>query len=181
MLPFNTGGGGYNGHRIYAAMPYLVDADFVAFLDEDNAFCQNHIESLMDRVERCGLMWAHSLRQVVDIDGKHILNDDCESLGRWTPWNNDCANLVDLNCYLLRRDIALSMAPILHRRYPDEDPPDYELCRQLLRHAPRFQCTGLYSVLYTVGRSRWSVSRSFFEKGNAIMKKRYPNGFPWAS
>ena len=35
-LPFNTGNHGFNGHRIYAAMSFLNNSDYVLFLDEDS-------------------------------------------------------------------------------------------------------------------------------------------------
>lgn len=49
-LPFNTGGGGYNGHRIYGACFFLASSPFVAMLDEDNTFAAN----------RWNLSWAGS-------------------------------------------------------------------------------------------------------------------------
>src|SRR5579871_5248921 len=46
-LPFATGKGGWNGHRIYAAAPYLASSDYVCWLDDDNWFDQNHLETLV--------------------------------------------------------------------------------------------------------------------------------------
>jgi len=43
QLPHNTGHSQYNGHRIYGAVPYLVDSDYVMFLDEDNYIDPAHI------------------------------------------------------------------------------------------------------------------------------------------
>lgn len=135
----------------------------------------------MGRIERKGLMWAHSLRALVDADGNHFMDDNCESLVKWPSWEGEHIHLVDMNCYVLRRDIAFTMAPIFHRRFRDETSPDFTLCQLLLQHAPRFECSGAYSVNYTVGNSRLSTQKGFFETGNAKMKKRYPNSFPWVS
>ena len=45
QLPENTGRNGFNGHRIYAASSFLVNADYVFFLDEDNYYDSTHIAS----------------------------------------------------------------------------------------------------------------------------------------
>ena len=37
QLPLNTGNDGFNGHRIYGAMPFLCQGNYVAFLDEEPA------------------------------------------------------------------------------------------------------------------------------------------------
>ncbi|MDR3435592.1 glycosyltransferase [Telmatospirillum sp.] len=178
-LPFNTGAGGYNGHRIYAASAFLASGRYIAFLDEDNAWEPDHASSLMDLIERSGVSWAHSLRSLVDQDGRTIGLDDCESLGRWPTWDNPNVHLVDMNCYILRRDLAMTLAPILHRRCRDQEAPDIALCRALMDQAPAFGCSGRYSVRYTVGGSEISVRAPFFEKGNAVMRERHPGRFPW--
>ena len=59
-LPENTGHSQYNGHRIYGAMPYLTDADYVIFLDEDNWIDSNHIEGLVEVAKDKD--WAFSFR-----------------------------------------------------------------------------------------------------------------------
>lgn len=179
-LPFNTGGGGYNGHRIYGAAAFLAQGRYVAFLDEDNAFAPDHIQALMDLIEREGLSWAHSLRCLVDGEGQIIGRDDCESLGRWSTWDDESVHLVDMNCYALRRDLAVALSPLLHRRCRDQEAPDIALCRALMDLAPAFGCSGRYSVRYAVGSSDISVRAAFFEQGNTVMRQRYKDGFPWS-
>lgn len=178
-LPHNTGAGGFNGHRIYGAMPQLVNGRFVAFLDEDNWFEPEHVATLMEQITVGGLSWAYALRRIVDLDDRVVANDDCESLGQWPTWNNPGGHLVDVNCYMLRRDLAIATAPLWHRRYPDEAGPDFMLCQQLLREHPRCGTNGLSTVNYRVGRSQWSVRSEFFLAGNQVMQQRFPNGFPW--
>ena len=178
-LPFNTGAGGFNGHRIYGAAVYLVSGRYVAFLDEDNAFEPDHLAKMMDLIEANGLQWAHSLRRVVDTDGRVVDNDDCECLGRWPSWEPPHRHVIDTSCYLVRRDIAIRFSPVFHRRFRDEVSPDIALCDLLLRHAPDFGCSGAHSVLYTVGRSETSVSHAFFTHGNALMRQRYGERPPW--
>jgi tetratricopeptide (TPR) repeat protein len=107
-LPFNVGGGGYCGHRSYAAVTFLVNGRYVGFLDDDNWLEADHVASLMAKITAEGLAWAYSLRKIVDAEGRFIAHDDCESLGLWPTWYNSNIHLVDVNCYLLRRDVAVT-------------------------------------------------------------------------
>lgn len=178
-LPINVGAGGFNGHRVYGAMPFLVPSRFVSFLDEDNWFADDHLETLMKAITGRGLAWAYSLRVIVSLEGEMITTDDCESLGKWPTWNNPLANLVDVNCYVLRRDVAISASPLWHRRFRDQESPDFLLCRKLLTEQHRFATNGRYTVNYRVGRSPRSVRAEFFLRGNGVMRQRYGAVYPW--
>jgi Tfp pilus assembly protein PilF len=178
-LPFNTGAGGYICHRIYGACVYLVGGRYVVFLDEDNWFEPHHIDGLMRLVESQGLEWAYALRNIRDADGRLVGPDDCQSLGRWPVWNDPERHLVDMNCYLLRRDIAIGLSPSFYRRVHDQENPDFRLCRFLLDRAKRFDTNGDYTVNYTVGNASWSVTADYFLTGNNAMAERYRDNFPW--
>jgi len=84
-----------------------------------------------------------------------------------------------MNCYMLRRDIAIALCPVLYRRYPDERGPDFILCELLLERRKRFDTTGRFTVNYTVGSTPNSVNAAFFVAGNDVMHRRYRRGFPW--
>lgn len=178
-LPFNTGADGYNGNRIYGACVYAVGGRYVSFLDEDYWFEPHHIASLMELVESKGLEWCYALRNIVDTDANLVTRDDCESLGRWPIWNAPGTNLVDMNCYLVRRDIAIGASPAFHCRTGDEEDPDFRLCRFLLEAAKRFDTNGDYTVNYSAGDTRNSVKLDFFLAGNKMMAERYHGNFPW--
>ena len=180
-LPCPTGKNRYHGHRIYGATPFLCDGDFVAFLDEDNWFEPDHIESLIEIINERQLHWAYSLRKITDRNGDVITTDDCESLGRWPVWNNPNDHLVDTSCYMIRRDIAIRFSWVWNRRArpPGVRDADRELCRLLMKHAGNFDTTGKYTLNYRVGSNPYSVNEDFFIRGNSIMSKKYPNGFPW--
>ena len=49
-LSENTGANGWNGHRIYIAMSFLVNTDYIMFLDEDNTIESNHVDELMKTI-----------------------------------------------------------------------------------------------------------------------------------
>src|SRR4051812_42596664 len=46
-LPHATGKGTWNGHRIYGAMPMIAMTDYVCWLDEDNWFDEEHVETVL--------------------------------------------------------------------------------------------------------------------------------------
>ena len=81
VLEENVGKGWY-GHRVYSACSFLVNADVICYLDEDNWYEPNHVEKLVDKIKQ-GNDWAYSLRKIYDKDGNYLCNDDCESLGKW--------------------------------------------------------------------------------------------------
>ena len=122
----------------------------MAYLDEDNWFEPDHVSALMAKVTAGGLSWAYSLRNIVDAAGKFICPDDCESLGQWAKWNVDDVHLVDANCFVVRRDLAIAIGPLWYRRFPDEEGPDFAITEQLLRFQPRTASSGRATVNYRV-------------------------------
>jgi glycosyltransferase involved in cell wall biosynthesis len=178
VLPYNTGHDQYNGHRIYGASTFLAKGAYYIFLDEDNWLEPNHVESLVNSIDNNG--WAYTLRKIVDTEGNYICNDDCESLGNWQSILNDY--FVDVNCYIVRRDVALNFAPGWYRRarHPQEQPEvDRLLSGWLRQNNFKANCTGDYTVNYRVASRADSVTGEFFLKGNEYMKQRLNGEFPW--
>lgn len=179
-LPHPTGHNNYLGHRIYAAVPFLTDSEWVIYLDEDNWLEKEHVAQLVSAAEINELEWAYSLRNIVSWNGEFICRDDCQSLGWWTAYDGGYY-LVDTNCYLLKRSLAVKYAPIWHRRAYDPvvETPDRALCRLLLTEHPCAHTTGQYTVNYRLGGSRSEAKdRAFFAKGNERMARFY-HTFPW--
>jgi hypothetical protein len=173
VLPHNVGRDGYNGHRIYAAFSHLVDEDVVFFLDEDNFYAPDHVASCVALLESASLDWVHSLRTIVDIEGRPVCRDDCESLGRWTGFTN--RHLVDTSAFCLRRQVLIRTAQLWHGKRGR----DGVYTQALMRYFPRFDCTGRYTLNYRLGGSPASVKAEFFHAGNQIMASRYGQRFPW--
>jgi glycosyltransferase involved in cell wall biosynthesis len=178
-VPYNTGHSGYNGHRIYGAFSYLVDGDFICFLDEDNWFEENHIETLVDTI-KVGNKWAYSLRKIVSQEGDYICNDDCESLGRWKSILND--NFVDVNCFMIPKQAAVAFSPYWYRRarHPQEQPEvDRILSAFMMQNMVEFNINGLYTVNYRVASRSDSVQKEFFLQGNQMMNHKMNGEYPW--
>ena len=180
QLPHNTGHSQYNGHRIYGAIPYLVDSDYVMFLDEDNFIEPTHVESLVKVCETND--WAFSLRKIVDKDSNYICLDDCENLGKWPTCLSDQELFVDVGAYFLPTPIAVQISPLWYRRarHPDDQPEvDRIIMQVLLEYGFTYDTNGKYTLNYRVGNREDSVKADFFLWGNAIMEKKYKDGYPW--
>lgn len=108
-LPNNTGANMYTCSHINAMASYMIAEDMLLFLDDDNWFEKDHVETLVGMVERYNLDWGASLRNIVDNDGNFICADESESLAL-VP-NRANGYHVDTSCMAVRKEIAQKMAP----------------------------------------------------------------------
>ena len=60
-LPNANGGGGYGMAPVFAMAPYVVDEDVIFYLDDDNWYEPDHIESLVTLIEEHSLAWAYKI------------------------------------------------------------------------------------------------------------------------
>jgi glycosyltransferase involved in cell wall biosynthesis len=179
-LPYPTGLDRFNGHRIYGASVYFAKGDYVCFLDEDNWFEPNHIESLVKTIER-GNQWAFSLRRIMDKEGNYVCNDDCESLGKWPSVLNENDYFCDVGCFFLPKDIAIQTSPIWYRKAREPGVPEVD---RFLTHVLRsnnltYDSNMDYTLNYRTGNTGLSVQKEFFLQGNAKMMTKYNGVLPW--
>ena len=163
-------------------MPFLVNSQWICYLDEDNWFDPDHLSSLMAAVTEKNALWSFALRKICDEHGNVACLDQCESLGSLHPvFSHNEIRLVDTNCYLLRRDLAIHFCPIWNRpRASNPDlGPDFHLCMALLKNKIEPAPTRRYTVNYTVLPQSNAAPIWCFQQGNEAMRKRYPNGLPW--
>lgn len=173
VLPVGIGRDGWLSHRCYGAAAWLVDDDtrFVAFLDEDNEMEPDHLRLLLRGVVNAGVTWGHSLRRIIDAEGRDVCPDNCESLGGIC--HTACGpgdRLVDTSCYLLDRELAVRVSPTWHVRARPE-PPVLEADRALLRRLlpePHI-VVRQHTLRYRAGNNERSVRADFFRRGNAAM------------
>jgi glycosyltransferase involved in cell wall biosynthesis len=180
QLPYATGVDRYNGHRIYGASIYLAKGDYLCFLDEDNWFDPNHVESLVS-VIRNQYAWAFSLRKIVDADGNFICNDDCESLGKWPSVLNEQDYFVDVGCFFLSKSLALQTSPIWYRKAREPNVPEVDryLTAVLRSNNFTYNTNREYTLNYRAGNTALSVQAEFFLKGNEMMLQKYNGNLPW--
>jgi len=103
------------------------------------------------------------------------------SVGVWISFLNQNDHLVDTNCYLLRKFVAVQVAPIWHRqtrklRIQEADRAIFNILnKDFSNYSPTYE----YSVNYTAGNTSTSVKKEFFLDGNKVMLKRHEGKLPW--
>lgn len=173
-LPFNTGGDGYYGHRIYASIPHVLDHDFILFLDEDNWYEPDHIETIVQTFnDNPDAQFVHSLRNIYREDERFVCQDNCESLGAHPVWWNEMEHLVDTSTYAFRRDFIHRTCGLWHSKWGGDRKFFYSV-----RGTP-FACTGKYTVNYRLDGNGNSVKADFFIEGNRVMAEKYNGVLPW--
>ena len=181
VLPYPTGINRYNGHRVYGACTYIADGDYHIWLDDDNSLEADHVESLVRLVYSKDLDWAFSLRKIIDKDSNFLCEDNCESLGLWPSVLGEKDYFVDVNCYFVRKQLAVQMSPVWYRKFrePGQMEIDRAIAHVLMNNKLKFDCTRDYTVKYRVGNTGLSVQKEFFENGNAKMLEIYKGELPW--
>lgn len=177
VLPWNIGGNGWYGHRTYYLSAALMEQDYWFALDQDNWFERDHVSSMISACEHNGWQWVHSLRKIFSSDGTYVCDDDCESLGRYPVYLSDQHHLVDTSTYCIRREVMVQIAPAWYSGWGG----DRRFYATISQHFPAFGCTGKTTLCYGLDGNPGSVNADFFLQGNAVMRQRYPGGFPWRS
>lgn len=173
-LPYNTGGNGYYGHRIYASIPHLLNQDYIFFLDEDNWYEPSHVDDMVRTFQdNPEAQFVHSLRNICGEDTEFLCQDNCESLGAHPVWFNEMEHLVDTSTYAFRRDFIQQTCGLWHFKWGGDRRFFYSV-----KGTP-FACTGKYTVNYRLDGNPNSVKVDFFLKGNDVMKAKYNGVFPW--
>ena len=174
-LEENVGKGWY-GHRVYAACSFLVNADVICYLDEDNFFEPNHIETVVKKLQE-GNDWVYSLRNIHDKEGKFLCEDNCESLGKWPVYFNSEVHHIDTSCFAVRRDVAVRIGHAWYGQWG----ADRQFFGALKNHFPKYSCTNQYTTNYRLDGNENSVNEEFFIEGNKINSEKYQGNFPWKS
>ena len=174
-LEENVGKGWY-GHRVYAACSFLVNADVIVYLDEDNWFEPCHIQKLVDKINE-GNDWAYSFRKVFDKDGEFLLLDNCEALGEAnSAWNIENHHFVDWCMWGMRTECLKAISGVLSNKGYGIDRTFYATAKQIF---PKFVGTNLHTFCFRLGGNEYSVQKEFFEIGNQEILKRFNNKLPW--
>ena len=174
-LEENVGKGWY-GHRVYAACSFLVNADVICYLDEDNFFEPNHIETVVKKLQE-GNDWVYSLRNIHDKEGKFLCEDNCESLGKWPVYFNPEVHHIDTSCFAVRRDVAVRIGHAWYGQWG----ADRQFFGALKNNFSKYSCTNQYTTNYRLDGNENSVNEEFFIEGNKINSEKYQGNFPWKS
>jgi glycosyltransferase involved in cell wall biosynthesis len=176
--PVNTGASGFYGHRIYASYPHLVNEDYILFLDEDNWYEPNHVQTLIEKIESDKLDWAYSLRNVYLSKDKFLDQDCCESIGKWPIWFSVDQHLVDTSSYCFTRPFITSCCSNWHHGWGG-DRRFYHIIKSF--SSVKYDTTGQHTLNYILPdmNKAYGGDFEFFKKGNAEIMKKYGGKYPW--
>lgn len=176
-LPENTGdyGVGASMADVFAAASFLTTSDWIFYLNDDDFYDTNHVESIMTHIKTNKLLWAYSLRKFVNIDGSYVCDDNWCNLGHWAPLGGG-ANLVDNSCYAIHRSLAIK-----YGRAWTAMPYIADRCflSALMESKAPYGSPGLYTVNYRLGTGTATDSLDKYLKCDESAKAAYPDGFPW--
>lgn len=173
-LPRANGGGGFGMAPVFAMAGYCVTEDIVFYLDDDNWYEPDHIESLVEIIKKNDLGWAYSLRRIVDHEGNWICDDNCESLG--AHHNSHHQHLVDNSCYAVRTDVARRYGyawyvPVIS---------DRNFFKVLVEAGMTFGATGKHSVNYSLSLDgTGGMTKEKFLANNELNQQNYKGTSPW--
>jgi len=169
-LPRANGGGGYSMAPVFALAPFAITEDVICYLDDDNWYEPDHIESLVEMIEKHDLGWAYSYRKIVDNEGNFICEDNCESLGM--QLNSANHYLVDNSCYVVRTDVARRHSHAWYIPVVSDRSFQFELMRVKLSVGT----TGKHSVNYRLSKDgSGGMTAEKFINNNEWMKKHRPD------
>jgi glycosyltransferase involved in cell wall biosynthesis len=192
VLADNTGGQKHFGHHIYAtASTHIGPEDLVCFLDADNVFDPEHVESCVQAVTTTGASWAYALRRIVDNGGRFFCPDDCDSLGFWPRYRTHFLGttslppeeaqfllavpyLVDTSCYALR----FGTLDRWSRCWEIGRGADCVFATELIRHE-RGVGTGRRTVGYRLDIDTRQSTAEYFLRGNKLVRERFGDELPW--
>lgn len=163
VVPYNTGSEGFYGHRIMAAFSHLHDFEFTLFLDEDNWFEPDHVETLIDKIDKNGWKFAHSLRQIYTKEGEYVCVDECESLGLIE--SVDGYHLVDTSSYCFKTDFLIKVCHLWHKGW-GADRDFFKSMMNISSIRGKFGSTNEHTLCYRLGGNEGSVKKEFFLDGN---------------
>ena len=178
-LPFGTGnyGLGCSMADVFAASPYLTPSKWIAYLDDDNTFDCNHLESLQTMSDKNNLDWAYSLRRFIDKDGNHLCDDNWDSLGHFPCAFSDVEHIVDNSCYFVKREFAKKAALAWTALPYCADRCFFTALDHLNLRAG---CTGISTVSYRVGGGvKMDPHDPKCDMLTRAVLEKFHGGFPW--
>lgn len=172
VLQENTGKNRWNGHRIYGAFPYLINTDFIVYLDEYNSlqpdFSRIMLEYMFEK-SNGAYDYCYCLRNIINKNREIIGKDMCESFGHDNNLFNQ--NFVNTNCYVLKRILAIKISSFW---YGNNFEQDRIVFNELFKNYGNYKKVPLYLVNYMVENTETSPKYEFFKYSNIkLLNKMY--------
>lgn len=158
----NTGANGWTNSAINAIAPFLVKEEVICYLDDDNWYEPNHIETCINYLND-DVDYVYAMRNFYTKNDLFICQDLIESLGIYenkidfpVPLEcykeNKCFTFsftshkrqhIDTNCYVIKRNVALQLSQIWYSGIHN----DTNVFQVLKQHFTG-QCSQHFSVNY---------------------------------
>lgn len=145
--------GSGDGGALRTVLSYLANSRFVAYLDDDNWWSEDHLASMGQALN--GAEWAYSLRWFVHPEsGRPICKDEWESVGPGRGEFQDFGGWVDPSCIAVNKQVCEVVLPwwAIPLRNSDRWGADRHVFRILSREF-KGCATGQYSVFYAVNEA----------------------------
>jgi hypothetical protein len=143
-----------DGGALRTVLSYLANSRFVAYLDDDNWWSNDHLSSMFQALS--GAEWAYSGRWFVHPQsGRLICKDEWESVGPGQGEFQQFGGWADPNCIAVNKRVCEAVLPwwsIPVRNSESWRAADRNVFRILSRKFSS-QATGRYSVFYTVNEA----------------------------
>jgi glycosyltransferase involved in cell wall biosynthesis len=178
VLPHNTGGGGFYGHRVIAGFSKLINADYFCVLDEDNWFDVEHVASLVKTFEEDDLDFSFSLRRYCDEDGQYLIDDNCESVGDAVLLGG---TFVDTNAYMYKTEFIRTVGHLWDNKWA----ADRTFFRHLMlemQPKPKFNCSGYRTLNYRLGKRSQAHMELMLKEIAEVNERnllRFGGKYPW--
>lgn len=170
-----TAHGNAGGEKLFSAIPNLITEDITIISTDDDWYKPNHVESMINLIQSKGLDWAYCLRSIYSKEGIFLFDDNCESLGEH-PIYTGAPGFAEGGSIAARTEVMCPAYQAYNLNVWGVDRQAYWALRKI---SPKFLGTGLHTNCFRLGGNPNSVSREFFERGNAVMRLKYPDKFPW--
>lgn len=113
QLPYSTSNrhGGvhtaFDGGSLRSILSFMAHSRYVAYLDDDNTFRENHLSWLLEAVQQKA--WAHSKRMLVDEESEEeIAVDTWDSTGPYSGRFSKWGGFVDPSCLLIDKHATVN-------------------------------------------------------------------------
>lgn len=161
---------------LFSAVPAVVNEDVLFFLNDDDWYEANHVESLMSIINS-GYDWAYSFRKIFDFEGTFLFDDICESLGEeHHVWNMPGHHFAETCSVAMKTKLFRKISNIYTEVPFGADRVFYQEAK---KRFPNFKGSKRHTMCFRLNGNPQSVTKEFFEAGNSFMKDRYGNAPPW--
>jgi glycosyltransferase involved in cell wall biosynthesis len=161
----------------------LVNQNYILYCDDDNWFDPDHVRNLVHACIENDLDWCFGMRNIYH-EGEFLCRDECESVGLWPAWYSNDFVHVDTNCYCLKRETAIQVAPKWHNARLDDKgnvkpSSDTILANYLTSGRFAHAMVPKFTVNYELGSWELSPRPEFFLEGNLRFAEKHGGIVPW--